>query len=77
MKSAAEIVFEAQAILGALLTPGIMSDREALEWLVEILEGPDAIGLAIAHERMPAESQAQMEVVRFLARKAVGSRPHH
>ena len=70
MKSPPEIIFEAQAILGAWLTPGIMSDQEALEWLVEILEGPDAVALAIAHCRMLPESPVQVEVARFLARKA-------
>jgi hypothetical protein len=70
MKSATDIVFEAQLILGAWLTPGRMTDREALDRLVALLEGPDALALAIAHGRIPAETEAQAEVMRFLVRRA-------
>jgi hypothetical protein len=70
MKSASDIVFEAQLILGVWLTPGRMTDREALDRLVDLLERPDALALAIAHGRLPAETQAQAEVMRFLVRRA-------
>jgi hypothetical protein len=70
MKSAPDIVFEGQQILGAWLAPGTMTDREALNRLVALLEGPDALALAIAHGRIPAETEAQAAVARFLVRRA-------
>ena len=70
MKSATDLVREAQLILGAWLTPGTMTDQEALRRLVAVMESQDALALAIAKGWIPAETQAQAEVARFLVRKA-------
>ena len=70
MKSATDLVHEAQLILGAWLNAGRMTDREALDRLVALFESRDALTLAIARGWMRAETPAHQEVARFLVRKA-------
>lgn len=71
MRTAEQLLAEAQDIMARWLEPHGLSDRAALDQLLEVLDGPDAVGLAIADGRIPAESPHQIEVMQFLRRKSL------